>query len=492
MASEANQLELLGVIEALRAENAVLVERARVLEATNASLAEELAALADKLAELERKLSRNSSNSSLPPSSDRFGRKEKPENANRAARRAKGRKPGKQPGEDGRHLAQVADPDELVTHAPRCCGGCGADLSEATVEGVEVRQVFDLPEPKMATTEHRAETRRCRCGRATKAAFPTEARAYACYGPRLRGVAVYLLARQHLPFERCQEAIFDLFGVSVSTGFLDSLFSEGADGLDAFLAEVLEQLRAAQVVHVDETTDKVKTETVWFHVACTELLTLLHADETRGKAGVERAGLFPDYEGVAVHDRLGWYFSYERATHAACGAHLLRDLASVATIARQRPWATAMAALMLEMKGAAEAARRAGATRLNEALLAGFLDRYDTLVADAFAANPAPARKRNTIEAEGYNLAVAFRDRKGPITRFATDLRVSFTNNQAERDLRMLKIHRKVSSCFRSAEGASRLAAVRSYLSTAMKHSLDPLDVLVKLFAGDAWVPQRT
>jgi len=233
VSGQANQLELLEVIEALRAENAVLVERATVLEATNASLAEELAKLSDKVAELEKKLSRNSSNSSLPPSSDRFGSKGKPENVNRAARRAKGRKPGKQPGEDGRHLVQVADPDEVVTHAPRCCDGCGGDLSEAAIEGVEVRQVFDLPEPKMATTEHRSETRRCRCGKATKAAFPTEARAYACYGPRLRAVALYLLARQHLPFERCQEAIFDLFGVSVSTGFLDSLFSEGASGLEA-------------------------------------------------------------------------------------------------------------------------------------------------------------------------------------------------------------------------------------------------------------------
>jgi transposase len=404
-----------------------------------------------------------------------------------------GRKPGKQPGDEGHHLAQVADPDEVIIHTPQCCKGCGGDLSDAEVENTEVRQVFDLPEPKMVTTEHRAETKRCQCGSTTKAAFPTEARSYASYGPRLRSVGLYLLARQHIPFERCQEALFDLFGVKVSTGFLDSLFSEGADGLEGFLIEVLEQLKASEVVHVDETTDRLKTDTIWFHVACTEFLTLLHADETRGKAGVERLGLFPDYKGVAVHDRLSWYFSYKNATHAACGAHLIRDLASVGQDESQRAWASTMTALLLEMNHAAKNARSAKQSRIEPDTLKDFLDRYDSAVIDGLAANPKPARgaKRNTIETDSYNLAAAFRDRKDEITRFAVDLRIAFTNNQAERDLRMLKIHRKVSSCFRSKDGASRLAAVRSYISTAVKHSLDPLDVLVRLFHNDTWIPER-
>ena len=478
--------DLLGVIEALQVENSSLIER-------NAALAEQVQALSAKIAGLEKRLGRDSSNSSLPPSSDRFSSTPKPESQNRAARRAMGRRPGKQPGENGHHLAQVADPDEVTVHSPTCCKNCGGDLSGAVVEAVEVRQVFDLPEPAMRTIEHRAETRRCACGKATKAAFPAEARSYACYGPRLRAAALYLLARQHVPFERCQEALFDLFGANVSTGFLDSLFSEGASGLEGFLVEVLDQLKSAEVVHVDETTDRIRTDTVWFHVACTELLTLLHADETRGRAGVERLGLFPDYAGVAVHDRLGWFFGYENATHAACCAHLLRDLASVGTIGSQQPWASAMTALLLEMKHAADAERAAGSGRIDPRALAGFLVRYDALVADAFVANPTPAssRKRNALEAESYNLAVAFSKRKDSITRFAADLRVGFTNNQAERDLRMLKIHRKISSCFRSPEGAGRLAAVRSYLSTAIKHRLDPLEVLVALFEGNVWIPQR-
>jgi transposase len=496
MAAGDDGAENAGVSEvvSLREENGVLRVEVGELTERNRELTRRNEDLASRIAALEKKLGRNSTNSSLPPSSDLFGRPKKEESPNRAARRALGRKPGKQQGDDGHHLAQVANPDEVTTYSPTACDDCGGDLRDVAAEAVEVRQVFDTPVPVMHSAEHRAETKRCHCGKATKAAFPPAARSYACYGPRLRSNALYLLARQHLPFERCQEAIADLFGINVSTGFLDSVFSEGAKGLEKFLVEVLDQLMDAEVVHVDETSDKLKTETIWFHVACTELLTLLHADETRGPEGIERLGLFPDFTGVAVHDRLGWYFAYDKATHAACGAHLIRNLASVASVDCQAPWATALTALLIEMKHAGERARSAGNKALDREQLATFLSTYDSIVADALATNPAPAsgRKRDSLEAEAYNLAVAFRDHKDSITRFATDLRVSFTNNQAERDLRMLKIHHKVSSCFKSSEGASRLAAVRSYISTAMKHGLDSLDVLVRLFNDDVWIPART
>jgi hypothetical protein len=152
-----------------------------------------------------------------------------------------------------------------------------------------------------------------------------------------------------------------------------------------------------------------------------------------------------------------------------------------------------MAALLLEMKAAATTARANAKKKISKRIIADYLARYDTIVDEALRANPQPVgRKRDSIETEGYNLALAFRTRKDAICRFATDLRVGFTNNLAERDLRMVKIHKKVSASFRAIEGAERLATVRSYLGTAIKHELDPLDVLVRLFHGDAWVPQRT
>jgi transposase/uncharacterized coiled-coil protein SlyX len=477
----------------LVAENAELHCRVEELASDNAVQAKVIGELRRKITELEKRLSKDSTNSSLPPSSDRFRNKAKVESPTRAERRALGRKPGKQPGAEGKHLAQVEHPNETFVYSPPCCDNCGRDLADAPVEAIEVRQVLDTPVPKLESIEHRAETRRCRCGTKTKATFPPEARGYVSYGPRLRAVALYLMSYQHLPFERCAAALCDLFGAEVSTGFLDQLYSEGAGGLDAFMATVLDALVKSEVVHVDETFDFVMNKKAWFHVASNELYTLLHADVTRGKEGTERTGLFPSFTGTAVHDRLAQYFGYDKATHQVCCAHLIRDLASVAAIELQRPWASAMTALLIEMKLAAENARASGKHKIAKKTLAELLDRYDTLVEAALVVNPAPAgRQRDALEKESFNLAVAFRVRKDDIVRFAHDLRVPFTNNRAETDVRMVKLHLKISGPFRAMHGAERLAAVRSYLSTAAKHGLRPIEVLTALFAGEAWIPQRT
>src|SRR5664280_1505309 len=290
----------------LRGEVERLTSEVDGLAGENVGLRSEIDSFARKIASLEKRIGKNSVNSSLPPSSDLFGRsKDRPENANRAQRRALGRKPGKQTGTDGKHLAHVDDPDEVHLHTPSACDGCGADLADVPVERTEIRQVTDIPTSVPTTTEHRAGSKRCGCGTVTKAAFPKEARGHASYGPRIRATALYLLSRQHLPFERTKEAMADLLGVTVSTGFLDSVYSEGADGLAGFLTAVLAQLRDTDVVYMDETSDRLGKGSVWFHVACTELLTLLHADITRGPDGIEATGLLPDFDGVAVHDRLG-------------------------------------------------------------------------------------------------------------------------------------------------------------------------------------------
>ena len=209
------------------------------------------------------------------------------------------------------------------------------------------------------------------------------------------------------------------------------------------------------VVHVDETFDFVGTKRSYFHVICNELFTLLHADVTRGKAGTERAGLFPDYNGIAVHDRLAQYFSYDNATHAICCAHLIRDLASVSEIAGQDQWTAKMTALLLEMKLAGEKARDEGKISIKTHILASLLARYDTISQLALSANQAPIGvKRNNLEKESYNLAFAMGKYRDEILRFATDLRVPFSNNVAERDLRMVKLHAKISGPFRSMHGA--------------------------------------
>ena len=193
-----------------------------------------------------------------------------------------------------------------------------------------------------------------------------------------------------------------------------------------------------------------------------------------------------------VHDRLAMYFKYDQADHAICGSHLLRDLAAVG-VGWSQGWAIDMAALLAEMNDAAHTARAGGRTSLSKRVLADFLTRYDAIVEAGLLANPAPVgRQRDYLERKSFNLVSALEMLKVEATRFARDLRIPMTNNEAERSLRMAKLHHKISGCFQSDDGARHFATIRSYLSTARKHDVGALDALAQLFRGQAWMPPRT
>lgn len=442
-----------------------------------------------RVIELERERGRNSGNSSLPPSRDDSEARAARE-AKRKAKRERGkRRPGKQPGDPGSHLARVADPDHRIVHAPRRCGGCGADLADAQVTGAESRQVFDLPARRREVTEHVAERRRCSCGCETAAGFPSDATAPACWGPRVRAYALYLMNRQLIPVERTAEILSDLLGAPVSTGWLAGLAAQAAVGLSGFMDDLGDRLAAEDVVNVDETGSRVAGTKWWFHVACTALLTFLGVHRRRGVAATDHFAILPRVNGTLVHDRWAPYWKYRQARHAICNAHILRDLASVGEVASQKPWAEAMIELLIEAKRKADAARAAGLQSVPRGQRASIRARYNRIVAAALAANPEPpaGRKRNALERASYNLAVALGGHAVEILRFTTDVAVPFDNNQAERDLRMAKLQQKISGCFRTETGATNFATVRSYIETGRKHGANPIDLLIDLFTGHPW-----
>ena len=470
----------------LATENEALRQEVEALRRENETLSA-------RVADLEARLSRDSRNSSAPPSSDPPRSRAERRAAAREEAKAKAAKQrhtrGKQPGAPGASLARRTDPDQVVVHDPECCSSCGRDLSDAPVEGVVSRQVLDTPTPVLICTEHRALKKRCSCGALSSGAFPREARAPVCYGPNVRATALYLLHAQHCSMERTAEALSEMLGAPVSTGFVASLAKQVADELPPFLSEVASRLVSEPVVHVDETSDQLRAEEIWFHVCATERYTFLFASKTRGKAAPDAAGVLGRFKGTMVHDRLAMYFNYTDAAHAICGAHLLRDL-EAAGIRWNQGWAKEMAKLLSETNKACHAARAAGKTRLGRKALADFLSSYDALVEAGLAANPKPVgRKRNYCEKKSYNVAVALRDRREEATRFARDLSIPFTNNAAESSLRMAKLHRKISGCFQGDDSAQHFAAIRSYIATARKHGVGALDVLGRLFSGDVWMP---
>lgn len=489
--------ELVAVVIALVAS----VERldAEVVEArlANDRLVAENEKLVATVARLRGEAGRNSGNSSKPSSRDSAAERQRQAAERKARADAKanpaGRKKGKQRGAKG-HGPKLSDtPDAIVDHEPLACGGCGAELSAADDDGFARRQVIDLPTPAPVVTEHRAHRRRCRCGKVTSGAFPAHVSAPLTYGPSVKAAVTYLLCRQHIPVERCREAMKDLYGLALSAGSINNFYSEAARRLRPFITALIALLKTLPVLHADETTDRVGTETCWMHVLSTSKFTLIHASMSRGGDAIREVGVLLSYRGVVIHDRLALYWTLPKAKHGLCGAHLLRDLADVAIVASQRAWASGLAALLVEINTACDQARLAGHRKVAPTLRREFSARYDQYVTDGQALNPDPpkGRKRDYYQRRSYNLVTAFATHKKHILRYMHDLDTSFSNNQAERDLRPGKLHRKISACFGHIEGARRHADLRSYLSTTRKHDIPALAALNDLFTGTPWMPSQ-
>lgn len=459
------------------------------LAAAVEALQGQVGVLESRMSEMEARLKQSSRNSSKPPSSDGLS---KPPPKPRSRRQRSGRKPGGQPGSEGHHLAQVAEPDRVVPYEPERCDGCGGGLDDAELVGAERRQVFDLPpETRLLVCEHQALRRRCGCGTVTVGVFPDRVRAPAQYGPRLCAYVLYLAVYQHLPYERISRLLADRYGASLSTGTLQAIVARGAAGLEPFIEELRSQLVGSPVVHLDETGARTAGKLHWVHEATTRSLALYGLHAKRGKEGINALGVLPGFTGVAVHDGFTPYRSYNDCTHALCNGHHLREL----TAAEERggqPWASEMACLLIELKDTVEAAKQTGATTLDPGTLAGYQARYRQLITAGFSQNPEPERtgkRGRPRQGPTRSLLLRLDQYQDDVLRFATNFDVNFDNNQAERDIRMIKLQQKISGCWRSQGGAEAFLTLRSYIQTARKQHQDILAVLQAAAEGRPWLP---
>ena len=435
--------------------------------------------LRDRIGELERRLGLNSRNSGQPPSSDGL-KKPVGERRTQSLRGKTGRKPGGQAGHKGQTLCRVETPDRVKTHVPSVCQGCGASLLGAASVGAPVaRQVFDLPEPRpLEVTEHRGHACRCgRCGAVTRAAFPDGVSGPVQYGPRLSGVAVWLRHAQFLPERRLSEVLGVLFGARVSPATLASMSRRAAERFQAAGGHI-EELAAvgARVKHLDETGLRIGARTRWLHVICTPLLAAYRVSERRGAvpAGVS---------GVAVHDHWQCYWPMAGVEHALCNAHHLRELQALVEFDKE-DWARRMQRHLLRARRVARLARERDMA-VPGRLLARLARGYDRLLVEALAFHesqpplPSPGRHGTPRRRKGHNLALRLHERRDETLRFLTDPQVPFTNNEAERDLRMMKLRQKISGGFRSRSGADDFAILRTIIATAQKQGRDVLNTLM-------------
>jgi transposase len=456
--------EIRDLIDALRREIAVLREE-------NATLREEIA-------DLRRRLDKNSSNSGKPPSSD--GLKKPPRIAG-STRGKSGKANGGQVGHKGGTLKQVARPDFIVRHEAQACRHCCAGLTEAMATGMEKRQVFDLPEPHLEVTEHQASIYRCQhCRGWTKAAFPEGVVSPAQYGLRVKATAVYLNVQQLIPEDRVAQAMNDLFGAGLLCPASLVAWGERMAGQLAPVADRIAALVAsARVRHLDETGFRIGGKGQWLHTASTDALTSYRMSARRGALPQGLKG------GVIVHDHFKPYYALPRVAHALCNAHHLRELKGLIEFDKEQ-WAGQMRDLLLEANKAVRSAVALKESALPTPVLRGLFKHYRAIVKRGFAFHREqkplarqPGARGRAPHRPGYNLLMRLHKFKGDVLRFLYDFAVPFTNNQAEQDLRMMKVKMKISGGFRTTAGARTFACLRSVISTARKQGCNILQTLL-------------
>jgi transposase len=455
-------------------------------------LREVIAKQAALIQDLRDQLAKNSHNSGKPPSSDGLKKA-------RSLREKGKRRSGGQTGHEGHTLKMVDQPDHVERHEVTICPHCAADLSTVGPDGVEKRQVFDVPPVHLEVTEHQAEVKRCpRCGQPVKGRFPAEVTQPVQYGPRLKAQAVYLTAYQLLPLARACQLFEDFYAHAPAEAFVLEAQAACRASIQSALDSIRQGLVASGMVHFDESGVRVEGCLNWLHTASTQRLTYYAIHPKRGQVGMRAIGILPQFRGRAMHDHWSPYLKFENCRHAFCNVHHLRELRFIAEQYDQT-WAQDMAQLLLDIKAEVEAAPP-DQNSLSPSRIAAHEQRYDDLLRQGFEANPPPdppptgnpatgVKRGRKKQAPPRNLLDRLQQHKAETLAFMRDFRVPFDNNLAERDVRMVKVKQKVSGSFRTRAGADTFCAVRSYISTVRKHGSNVIAAIHDAFLGQPFMP---
>lgn len=414
-----------------------------------------------RIEELERQVGLNSTNSSKPPSTDGL---KKP--APQSLREKSGKPSGGQIGHPGKTLEPVMQPDEIIRHAVTQCAYCAADLRQIPVDEIRKRQVFDIPEPRVFVTEHQAEVKRCpHCNKEVVADFPVEVRAPVQYGARVKALGVYLQHQQMIPEDRLETLFDDIYSLPISATTLVNISRRFEKEVTPFAENVFNHLRYAPVKHLDETGLRVAKKLHWLHV-------IGNAQCTHYRVAEKRGDIPTNLKGTVVHDHFKPYYTLTDVVHGLCGAHHLRELKGLEEIEKE-DWAKKMRRVLklachLSNKGTVTATRIERIRCLYDGIVAEGLVFHEALTPLDTKATRGRKKRR-----AGHNLLIRLRDYKDDALRFLSDPDVPFTNNQAEQDVRMMKVKQKISGGFRGLAGAQTFATIRTFLSTMRKQGIN-------------------
>ena len=453
-----------------------LIKENEQLRQENEQLRQENQKLKARIAELEARTKKNSTNSHLPPSSDRFVAKS-------PSRQPSGKQPGGQPGHRGTTLRQVPNPDHRILHRVTECKGCGHSLEHVAPLQVDIRQVFDLPVVRMEVTQHEREVKSCpECHLVQQAEFPFYVTNHVQYGPAITSLVLYWNHAQLIPCERVTEMVKALTDHSMSAGTVVNMTRRWQPVVEAAIKEIETALLTSSTLHVDETSLRVNGKNQWVHVASTAKTTRYGLHRSRGKKATDDIGILPRYKGTMVHDAYSVYPMYTEASHALCHAHHLRELRAYTDL-YGHSWSKEMTEALLGMKQAVENADGA----LPEEEVRYWETVYDKLLANGRRELEERCRQGNPPGVRNaQNFIQRLEKRKQEALLFLRKKEVPFDNNQAERDLRMVKVKQKISGTFRREDDAEAFCAIRSVISTLQKQGKPVWESLQRLLTGES------
>ena len=424
---------------------------------------------------LERQTKKDHKNSSKPSSQT-----DKDETSNSAIG-AKGK--GKQ--ESGA-LARNTRTVESVTRVKvEQCDVCGEVLTDTPCEHVERRTKIDIVFEKVV--EHvDAEVKVCpTCESTVKGRFPKGMQGALQYGEGLKAFAINLLVGQMVALNRVQKLIKAMIGTVIAEATLLKYVLRLHQALEGWEQQSVDQLLRAQALHVDETSLRVDQKNHWIHVYSGEEITLKFLHRKRGKEAIEAINIIPRYGGTIIHDCWSSYLSYDHCGHGLCGSHLLRELTFIID-AHHYNWAINMKRLLQETCVLVAKRKRKKLTA-NE--YGNLQKRYRNILTRGEKELPVipakPSGKRGKLaKSDAHNLHERLQRYESAVLGFAKEAHIAFTNNRAERDLRMAKVKQKVSGCFRTTEYAQAYCRISSYLQTMANKGINPLIAIQMALEG--------
>jgi transposase len=376
--------------------------------------------------------------------------------------------------------------EQVTVSTVSFCDVCAEDLTDIPCAQHEGRTKIDIVFEKVV--EHvDAEIKQCpTCNSTIKGKFPADMHGPLQFGDGLKAFVINLLVCQMVALNRAQKLVKVMIGEVLSESTLLKFVLRLHQALETWELHAIEQILKAPAINVDETSLRVDKKNHWIHVYSAGNITLKFLHRKRGKAAIEAINLIPRYGGTIIHDCWSSYLSYHHCGHGLCGSHLLRELTFIFE-ANGYAWARNMKRLLQET---CVKVSKSADKKLHDRDLANLQKRYRNILTrgakELPVIPPKPNGKRGKLaKSDAHNLLERLQTYEASVLLFAKDPHVSFTNNRAERDLRMSKVKQKVSGCFRTETYALAYCRISSYLQTMASKGYNPLVAVQMALAGE-------